>query len=149
MTDQQPHTPITQTVERTYVTYGRVDGPLHPEERRAEFFRWLTAHDESIRAEEREDIEAAAEQRGAERAEQAIYELTEAIRFTVEYVGNDTLPPIDGWSWFDALRKYRPELAEHFEQNPQLSPDNYVTREIIADQIKDRAVQIANKEESE
>ena len=44
----------------------------------------------------------------------AFYELTEAIRLTVEYVGMDTLPPIEGWSWYDALVKYAPDVAEHF-----------------------------------
>lgn len=42
---------------------------------------------------------------------EAVEELTEAIRFTVEYVGTETLPPIAGWSWFDALTKYAPEKA--------------------------------------
>lgn len=46
--------------------------------------------------------------------EQAIDELCEAIRLTVEYVGTDTLHPGEGWSWFDALTKYRPEIAQHF-----------------------------------
>ena len=38
-------------------------------------------------------------------------ELTQAIRYTVEYVGMETLPPVDGWSWYDALKKYDPEVA--------------------------------------
>ena len=46
--------------------------------------------------------------------EVAIYELTEAIRLTVEYVGIEMLPPIEGWSWFDALRKYAPDDAQRF-----------------------------------
>ena len=44
----------------------------------------------------------------------AVRELTEAIRFTVEYVGLEMLPPIDGWSWFDALVKYDPLSAAQF-----------------------------------
>jgi hypothetical protein len=44
----------------------------------------------------------------------AIRELTEAIRFTVEYIGTDALPPIPGWSWYDALEKYAPETAAEF-----------------------------------
>lgn len=44
----------------------------------------------------------------------AVAELVEAIRLTVEYLGTETLPPVDGWSWYDALRKYAPHLAEGF-----------------------------------
>lgn len=44
----------------------------------------------------------------------AVSELCNAIRLTVEYVGTQTLPPLAGWSWFDALAKYRPDLAQHF-----------------------------------
>lgn len=44
----------------------------------------------------------------------ATTELVEAIRLTVEYVGLEVLPPIDGWSWFDAMKKYAPDLADHF-----------------------------------
>jgi hypothetical protein len=35
-------------------------------------------------------------------------EALEAIRFTQEYA---QLPAIDGWSWWDVYRKYRPEDA--------------------------------------
>ena len=45
-----------------------------------------------------------------------IEELTEAIRFTVEYVGLDMLPPLPGWSWYDALLKYAPDKAAAFKQ---------------------------------
>ena len=48
----------------------------------------------------------------------AIDDLTDAIRLTVEYVGNDTLPAIEGWSWYDALMKYRPKLAQEFKRRP-------------------------------
>ncbi|MEU8023693.1 hypothetical protein AB0B88_15910 [Micromonospora haikouensis] len=41
-------------------------------------------------------------------------ELVDAIRLTVEYLGTDTLPPVPGWSWYDALRKYAPHVAERF-----------------------------------
>ena len=44
----------------------------------------------------------------------SVDELTEAIRFTVEYVGLETLPPTEGWSWYDALLKYAPEKAKAF-----------------------------------
>jgi len=47
----------------------------------------------------------------AERHATAIEDLTEAIRLTVEYIGIDTLPAIEGWSWYDALLKYAPEKA--------------------------------------
>lgn len=45
----------------------------------------------------------------------AVEELTEAIRFTAEYLGVGILPPIHGWSWYDALVKYAPEKAAVFK----------------------------------
>lgn len=35
------------------------------------------------------------------------YRLAEALRLTREYVGADRLPAIEGWSWYDALRRYQ------------------------------------------
>lgn len=62
--------------------------------------------------------------------DQAIEELCQAIRLTVEYTGNDILPAIEGWSWFDALSKYAPEMAQrfverpiHFPETPLVNPD--------------------------
>ncbi|QDM57120.1 hypothetical protein SEA_WHACK_57 [Rhodococcus phage Whack] len=72
---------------------------------------------------------AAEEETKAE----AVEALTEAIRFTVEYVGLETLPPIEGWSWYSALTKYAPEKAKAFLDaytppvNP--SPAAHVTTE--------------------
>ena len=43
-----------------------------------------------------------------------VEELTEAIRLSVEYVGVETLPPVKGWSWYDAMVKYAPDTAERF-----------------------------------
>lgn len=40
--------------------------------------------------------------------EAAIAELAQAIRLTREYVGEELLPPIEGWSWYDALRRHAP-----------------------------------------
>ena len=53
---------------------------------------------------------------------EATTELTEAIRLTVEYTGNETLPAVEGWSWFDALRKYAPEAAQVFVDSPLVFP---------------------------
>jgi hypothetical protein len=47
----------------------------------------------------------------------AIHELVEALRLTVEYVGTDTLPPLEGWSWYDALKKYAPDIAKQFQEH--------------------------------
>ncbi|MEA1798522.1 hypothetical protein [Rhodococcus qingshengii] len=60
------------------------------------------------------DRPAAAEPAEEETKAEAIEALTEAIRFTVEYVWLNTLPPIEGWSWYDALLKYAPEKAKAF-----------------------------------
>ena len=54
---------------------------------------------------------------------EAIDELTEAIRLSIEYTGNDVLPAIEGWSWFDALKKYAPEKAQRFVDNPLSFPE--------------------------
>ena len=56
-------------------------------------------------------IEAVAIRTRADERQKVVEDLTEAIRFTVEYVGLETLPPIEGWSWYDALVKYAPEKA--------------------------------------
>ena len=45
-------------------------------------------------------------------ARKAVTELVEALRLTVEYVGTQTLPPIPGWEWYDALSKHLPEYTQ-------------------------------------
>lgn len=47
---------------------------------------------------------------------EAIEELTEALRLTAEYAGQELLPAIPGWSWYDALVKYAPEKAVAFRE---------------------------------
>jgi len=63
------------------------------------------------------DWQAIAEQRERElkrvgearqQAEGAVQELAQAIRLTREYVGEDVLPAIEGWSWYDALCRWAP-----------------------------------------
>lgn len=49
--------------------------------------------------------------------------LAEALRLTQEYVGSDTLPPIEGWSWFDALTDYYGEPFVPADQRPRTPPD--------------------------
>ncbi|MGW3511195.1 hypothetical protein [Streptomyces sp. NPDC000994] len=44
----------------------------------------------------------------AEQAEAAAADLAQALRLTREYVGEDMLPAVEGWSWFDALRRHAP-----------------------------------------
>lgn len=39
-------------------------------------------------------------------AVEAAAELAQALRLTQEYIGDELLPPIEGWSWFDALSKH-------------------------------------------
>lgn len=63
------------------------------------------AEEKRVRADEREKIAKAIE------------ELTEAIRYTVEYVGPEMLPPIEGWAWWDAMVKYAPEKAARIARN--------------------------------
>ena len=38
----------------------------------------------------------------------AVAELAQAIRLTREYVGEELLPAVEGWSWYDALRRHAP-----------------------------------------
>ena len=52
----------------------------------------------------------------------AIEELTEAIRFTVEYIGTAALPAVEGWSWYDALTKYAPDKARALAANTSVTP---------------------------
>lgn len=42
-------------------------------------------------------------------------DLAEAIRLTREYVGEDKLPALEGWSWFDAMQKYEAAMAAEDE----------------------------------
>ncbi len=46
----------------------------------------------------------------SEEEQTAIDELTLALKLTQEYVGDGLLPRLPGWSWFDALTKYAPEM---------------------------------------
>jgi hypothetical protein len=46
-----------------------------------------------------------------ERLRAALVRAREAIRLSQEYVGDDLLPPIEGWEWFDALREIDAALA--------------------------------------
>lgn len=41
-------------------------------------------------------------------AQVAVAELAQALRLTREYVGEELLPPVEGWSWYDALRRHAP-----------------------------------------
>lgn len=52
-----------------------------------------------------------------ETKEEAVLELCNALRLTVEYVGTRMLPPIAGWSWYDALRKYNPAMAKELKKS--------------------------------
>lgn len=56
--------------------------------------------------------------------DRAVEELTEAIRHTVEYVGLDMLPAVEGWSWYDALKRYAPEKAAAFHEVQSLNGIN-------------------------
>ncbi|MFJ4735237.1 hypothetical protein ACIP6V_23685 [Streptomyces sp. NPDC088770] len=68
---------------------------------------------EELRAESlcrgKEDLPKAERIRALETA---VAELARALRLTREYVGEDVLPAVEGWSWYDALRRHAPhELA--------------------------------------
>ena len=50
-----------------------------------------------------------------------VEELLEAIRLTQEYA---QLPALEGWTWYDTYRKYRPKDAERLRAYWQLGVDN-------------------------
>lgn len=54
----------------------------------------------------------------------AVEELTEAIRLTQEYID---LPALEGWSWYDALKKYAPEKAERLRARQQHPSQFFMT----------------------
>ncbi len=41
------------------------------------------------------------------------YRLAEALRLTQEYIGDDLLPHIDGWDWYDALQEFAVHQSSH------------------------------------
>lgn len=51
----------------------------------------------------------------------AVEELLEAIRLTQEYAQH---PAVEGWSWYDTYRKYRPKDAERLREYWQRGVDN-------------------------
>lgn len=66
--------------------------------------------------------------------------LIEALCQTVDYVGTDTLPPVEGWSWFDALKKYRPYRASDCKRaydELKSARDKYSVESHIADKGMD------------
>jgi len=64
-----------------------------------------------------------------------VQDLVEAIRLTVEYVGNETLPAKRGWSWFDALVKHAPDVAQAFVDMPVLPVSHQVADVIYVDEL--------------
>ncbi len=46
------------------------------------------------------------------RLEDALERCIEAMRLTREYVGEEMLPPLPGWSWYDATVHARDVLEE-------------------------------------
>lgn len=44
--------------------------------------------------------------------EEALIQYREAMELTRQYVGYETLPPIPGWSWFDADERAKQVLKD-------------------------------------
>ena len=53
---------------------------------------------------------------------EAKQDLVDAIIKTVDYIGLETLPAIEGWTWFDALSKHAPEQLEEYLTSLQMPP---------------------------
>lgn len=74
-------------------------------------------------------IRLAEAEREAREAQEMAYRLSEALRLTQEYVGPATLPPVEGWSWYDGLEAY-------YAAHPHLRPVPDEPRPIApADQV--------------
>lgn len=61
------------------------------------------------------------EEEATKTRDNAVEELLEAIRLTQEHAQH---PAIEGWSWYDTYRKYRPEDAERLREYWQRGVDN-------------------------
>lgn len=77
------------------------------------------------------DLAEAAAVDNSEQETDPIAELVRAIGHTVDYVGTETLKPIPGWSWFDALSKYAPDIAAGYQQAEADEPASapYITKD--------------------
>jgi hypothetical protein len=64
-----------------------------------------------------------------EQAQAAVAELAQAIRLTREYVGEELLPPVDGWSWYDALRRHAPHELTALDGTEQPTTEAAPVRE--------------------
>ncbi|MFJ3867890.1 hypothetical protein [Streptomyces nigra] len=82
-------------------------------------------------------------QQRAERAEAAVAELAQAIRLTREYVGEDVLPAVEGWSWYDALRRHAPgQLAG----TPELTPEAAAVHRAFAEAADSTTARLAEQQ---
>ena len=81
----------------------------------------------------------AAYNLGWQEARTAERDLVEAIRLTVEYVGTETLPPLPGWSWYDALVKADPALAEKFANEAEVRGMESAESEMATTQAEEPA----------
>ena len=74
---------------------------------------WRRRADAGVEDNERGHVEALLDAALAGR-EDVVEELVRALRLTAEYVGREALPAVEGWTWYDALCQYAPEVAEVF-----------------------------------
>lgn len=58
--------------------------------------------------------------------ERAISELCLALLHTRDYVGANSLPAVPGWSWYDAIKKYRPDLLAEENSPRHLQDDDLI-----------------------
>lgn len=62
--------------------------------------------------------------------EQEVKPVVEALRLTHEYVGAGMLPPIDGWDWYDVMKRYDPGYAlkvekKYHQGRADVSPEHH------------------------
>ena len=107
MSDATSEAPeYTPSMELVRSVFAAFFSRVQAEKRRAQFDRWLTTHDAEVLAEWQKTQQAGV-------TDAAVDDMAEAIRLTAEYAG-DLLPALDGWSWFDALKRHRPAIAQAF-----------------------------------
>lgn len=88
---------------------------------------------ESLRASLRETDEAKTK-----RTEDVDY-LVGALRDTIDHVGSDKLPPAEGWPWYDALKKYRPNLSMYWKNTHEMMKAQ-LTEHSVESHIEDRGM---------
>jgi hypothetical protein len=81
---------------------------------------------------------SSEEKKGKKYYMQMCDELAQALFYTQEYCGDNLLPPLGGWSWFDALSNYLREEDPREYYRLQFRMEKYAKlQRIISDNTMD------------